>query len=51
MRYTAAFYLTPEGHDIDQVGVTPNVELNNADEGDSQRDYAVEYAASMIVAE
>lgn len=51
MRYTAAYYLTPEGHDIDQVGVTPNVELNNTGEGDSQRDYAVEYAASMIVAE
>ena len=47
LRYTAAYYLTPEGHAIDQVGVTPEVQLDASDEGDSQRDYAVELAASM----
>lgn len=49
LRYTAAYYLTPEGRDIDQVGVTPEVTLDASDEGDSQRDYAVELAASQIV--
>lgn len=47
VRYTAAYYLTPEGHAIDQVGVTPSVNLEASGEGDSQKDYAVELAASM----
>ena len=49
LRYTAAYYLTPEGRDIDQVGVTPEVTLDASGEGDPQRDYAVELAASQIV--
>ena len=48
LRYTAAYYLTPEGHAIDQVGVTPEVLLDASEEGDSQRDYAIELAASSI---
>lgn len=51
MRYTAAYYLTPEGHAIDQVGVTPTVTLDNSVEGDAQKDYAVEVAASRVTAE
>jgi len=51
MRYTAAYYLTPEGHAIDQVGVSPTVSLDNSSEGDAQRDYAVEVATSRITAE
>ena len=47
MRYTAAYYLTPEGHAIDQVGVTPSVTLEGSAEGDSQKDYAMEVAASL----
>ena len=47
MRYTAAYYLTPEGHAIDQVGVTPGVTLEGSAEGDSQKDYAMEVAASL----
>ena len=50
MRYTAAYYLSPEGHDIDGVGVTPTVTLEASAEGDSQRDYANEVAASMVPA-
>ena len=48
LRYTAAYYLTPEGHAIDQVGVTPEVLLDASEDGDSQRDYAIELAASRI---
>lgn len=51
MRYTAAYYLTPEGHSIDQVGVTPTVSLDNSGSGDAQKDYAIEAAASRITAE
>ena len=46
MRYTAAYYLTPEGHAIDKVGVTPDVTLENIDEGDVQKDFAIELAGS-----
>ena len=49
LRYTAAYYLTPEGHAIDKVGVEPEISLDATDEGDSQRDFATELAASMIV--
>lgn len=48
LRYTAAYYLTPEGHAIDQVGVTPNVTLDASGEGDSQKDYAIEVAGSLV---
>lgn len=48
IRYTAAYYLTPEGRAIDQVGVVPEIFLDASDEGDSQKDYAIELAASRI---
>lgn len=51
LRYTAAYYLSPEGHAIDQVGVTPNVALEASAEGDSQKEYAMEVAASMAPAQ
>ncbi len=50
MRYTAAYYLTPEGHAIDKVGVTPEVSLGMTGDGDPQRDYAIELAASRVTA-
>ena len=49
LRYTAAYYLTPEGHDIDKVGVEPEITFEASEEGDSQRDFATELAASMII--
>lgn len=48
IRYTAAYYLTPEGHAIDKVGVTPDVTLNNSESEDSQKDLAIEMATSQI---
>ena len=47
IRYTAADYLSPEGHQIDGVGVTPEVALEMTGEGDPQKEYAIELAASM----
>lgn len=51
MRYTAAYYLTPEGHAIDKVGVAPTVSLDASGDGDSQKDYAIEVASSLVTAE
>jgi len=52
MRYTAAYYKTPQGHDIDQVGVTPTVTVEGISEDeDSQKDFALDYAASLVVGE
>lgn len=51
LRYTAAYYLTPEGHAIDKVGVAPTITLEASGEGDSQKDYAIELAGSMVSAE
>lgn len=51
IRYTAAYYLTPEGHAIDQTGVSPAVSLDNSGDGDAQKDYAIELAASRITAQ
>jgi carboxyl-terminal processing protease len=50
MRYTAAYYLTPKGNTIDQVGVTPDVVVRNSSDdtsSDAQKDYAMEYARSL----
>ena len=51
LRYTAAYYLTPEGHAIDKVGVAPTITLEDSGEGDSQKDYAVELAGSLVPTE
>ena len=47
LRYTAAYYLTPEGHAIDKAGVSPTVPLDATDK--AQRDYAIELAGSLVV--
>lgn len=47
LRYTAAYYLTPQGHSIDKVGVTPNTEIAQSDSEDYQLSYAREIARSM----
>ena len=48
MRYTAAYYKTPEGRDINQVGVAPDVAIDMGGEGDAQKDYAIEVATSLV---
>lgn len=45
LRYTAAYYLTPEGHSIDQIGVTPTNPLEAA--AKTQKSYALELAESL----
>ena len=48
IRYTAAYYLTPQGHAIDKVGVTPTVMVDTGGDDDSQRQYAIEVARSYV---
>lgn len=50
LRYTAAFYKTPLGRDIQGTGVSPNVVITQSDTGqvDNQKDYALESAQFLI---
>lgn len=50
LRYTAAYYKSPLGHDINEVGVTPNiqVDMNDSAEEDNQKNLAIETAHSLI---
>ena len=50
LRYTAALYLTPQGHAIDKVGVRPDVVVDNVpgSSEDTQKSYAIGMAASYI---
>lgn len=48
VRYTAAYYLSPLGHELNETGVVPDITVSASGEGDSdiQRLVAVESAAS-----
>lgn len=48
VRYTAAYYLSPLGHELNETGVVPDVTVSASGEGDSdtQRLVAIESAAS-----
>ena len=49
LRYTAAYYLTPQGRTINDVGVTPDVSVGLGGEAgsDNQRSLALETAQSL----
>jgi carboxyl-terminal processing protease len=50
IRYTAAYYLTPQGHEITDVGITPDISISDSDdEGtDMQLTVALDSARSLI---
>ncbi|HIW76174.1 MULTISPECIES: S41 family peptidase [Gordonibacter] len=50
LRYTAAYYLSPQGRQINGVGVAPNITIGLAGEaaGDSQKSLALETAQSLV---
>lgn len=48
LRYTAAYYLTPEGHAIDGAGVAPTVSYEGSENGLSVKEYAIERAGSLV---
>lgn len=47
--YTAAYYKTPLGRSIDQIGISPDVIVENSGTEDTQKSVALEAAASRIV--
>lgn len=50
LRYTAAYYLSPQGRDINGVGVTPTVAvgLSSDPQIDNQKNLALETAQSLV---
>lgn len=50
IRYTAAYYRTPLGHDINYVGIIPDVSIGMSSEEtlDTQKDMALETARSLV---
>lgn len=47
LRYTAAYYKSPSGKDIDGVGVVPDVKINLSSYEDNQKTLAIETAQSL----
>ena len=49
LRYTAAYYKTPNGNDIDGVGVVPDLEvrLSSSSDSDNQLELAIETALDL----
>lgn len=48
LRYTAAYYQSPQGHDINGVGVSPDMVVNPSGDEDNQLTFAVETAQALI---
>lgn len=48
LRYTAAYYKSPLGHDIDGLGINPDVAIALSDDDDNQKSFALETAQSMV---
>ncbi len=49
LRYTAAYYLSPQGRDINGIGVTPEIAVALAkDSGDNQKSFALDAARSLV---
>ena len=48
LRYTAAYYKSPLGHNIDQVGVVPDIAVGLSEGVDNQKALAIETAQSLV---
>ena len=48
LRYTAAYYKSPLGHDIDGLGINPDIAITAAGDDDNQKSFALETAASLV---
>ncbi|WP_139652734.1 S41 family peptidase [Raoultibacter phocaeensis] len=48
LRYTAAYYRTPLGYDINNAGISPDITVNDDGEEDNQKQFALETALSLI---
>ena len=48
LRYTAAYYKSPLGHDIDGLGINPDIAITAVGDDDNQKSFALETAASLV---
>lgn len=48
VRYTAAYYLSPLGHEINGAGVVPNIMVDATEDADTQRLVAIDTAHSLV---
>lgn len=50
IRFTAAFYKTPLGHDINSTGIAPNITVNQSADSadDAQKAFAIDTAKSFV---
>ena len=48
LRYTAAYYKSPLDHDIDGLGINPDISIGRSDDDDNQKSLAMETAQSMV---
>ncbi len=48
LRYTAAYYKSPLGHNIDGLGINPDIAIAAAGDDDNQKTFALETAASLV---
>lgn len=48
LRYTAAYYKSPLDHDIDGLGINPDISIGRSDDEDNQKSLAMETAQSMV---
>lgn len=48
VRYTAAYYLSPLGHEINGVGVVPTIMVGATEDSDAQRLVAIDTAHSLV---
>ena len=48
LRYTAAYYKTPNGNDIDGVGVSPDIEVALSEDSDNQLKLAIKTAQALV---
>ena len=48
LRYTAAYYKSPLGYDIDGLGINPDIAITAVGDDDNQRSFALETAASLV---
>ncbi|WP_294418884.1 S41 family peptidase [uncultured Senegalimassilia sp.] len=48
LRYTAAYYKSPLDHDIDGLGINPDISIGLSGDDDNQKSFAMETAQSMV---
>ena len=48
VKYTSAYWLTPNGTCIDQVGITPDYQIENDNNESNKIDKQLDYAINLL---